>query len=104
MAHQRAREPDGQGISIASRWPLGDVHEVDLQVTPRTKDFACATLIAQVRAPDPVGPLLFANHLPNWQLDLEHRIFDQPVDGVWASDHFGLVADLALPMPSRRGG
>jgi endonuclease/exonuclease/phosphatase family metal-dependent hydrolase len=22
------------------------------------------------------------------------RIFDQPVDGVWASDHFGLVADL----------
>ena len=23
--------------------------------------------------------------------------FDQPVDGVWASDHFGLVADLELP-------
>jgi endonuclease/exonuclease/phosphatase family metal-dependent hydrolase len=23
--------------------------------------------------------------------------FDQPIDGVWASDHFGLVADLALP-------
>jgi endonuclease/exonuclease/phosphatase family metal-dependent hydrolase len=22
------------------------------------------------------------------------RIFDEPVDGVWASDHFGLVADL----------
>jgi len=22
------------------------------------------------------------------------RIFDTPVDGVWASDHFGLVADL----------
>ncbi|HZD70939.1 MAG TPA: hypothetical protein VFA45_19190 [Actinomycetes bacterium] len=25
------------------------------------------------------------------------RIFDQPVDGVWASDHFGVVADLAVP-------
>ncbi len=24
-----------------------------------------------------------------------HRIFDQPVDGVWASDHFGVTADLA---------
>ena len=25
------------------------------------------------------------------------RNFDEPVDGVWASDHFGLVADLAVP-------
>jgi endonuclease/exonuclease/phosphatase family metal-dependent hydrolase len=25
------------------------------------------------------------------------RIFDEPVDGVWASDHFGVVADLKLP-------
>jgi endonuclease/exonuclease/phosphatase family metal-dependent hydrolase len=25
------------------------------------------------------------------------RIFDEPVEGVWASDHFGLVADLAVP-------
>lgn len=29
------------------------------------------------------------------------RVFDQPVDGVWASDHFGLVADVAAgPWPS----
>lgn len=25
------------------------------------------------------------------------RLFDQPVDGVWASDHFGLSLDLAVP-------
>ncbi len=25
------------------------------------------------------------------------RVFDQPIDGVWASDHFGLVADLEIP-------
>jgi endonuclease/exonuclease/phosphatase family metal-dependent hydrolase len=25
------------------------------------------------------------------------RILDQPVDGVWASDHFGVLADLRLP-------
>jgi endonuclease/exonuclease/phosphatase family metal-dependent hydrolase len=24
-------------------------------------------------------------------------VFDEPVDGVWASDHFGVVADLAVP-------
>jgi hypothetical protein len=23
--------------------------------------------------------------------------FDQPVDGVWGSDHFGVAADLAVP-------
>jgi hypothetical protein len=27
------------------------------------------------------------------------RIFDQPVSGVWGSDHFGVVADLAPPPP-----
>lgn len=27
------------------------------------------------------------------------RIFDKPVDGVWASDQFGVVADLAVPTP-----
>jgi endonuclease/exonuclease/phosphatase family metal-dependent hydrolase len=29
------------------------------------------------------------------------RIFDQPHDGVWASDHFGVYADLEIP--SRAG-
>jgi hypothetical protein len=24
-------------------------------------------------------------------------VLDEPVNGVWASDHFGVVADLVLP-------
>jgi endonuclease/exonuclease/phosphatase family metal-dependent hydrolase len=28
-----------------------------------------------------------------------HRIFDQAVNGVWASDHFGVLADLRVPHP-----
>jgi hypothetical protein len=30
------------------------------------------------------------------QLDIvsSKRIFDQPVDGVWASDHFGVISEL----------
>jgi len=24
-------------------------------------------------------------------------VLDRPVDGVWASDHYGVLADLALP-------
>ena len=80
VAHQTDREAgmggdieDGQGISIASRWPLGEAWEPDLNVTPRTEDFACGTIIAEVFAPEPVGPLLFINHLPNWQLTFEHE-------------------------------
>jgi hypothetical protein len=51
VAHQAEREPDGQGASIASRWPLGDVHEVDLNVTPRTAGFACTTLVPDLEIP-----------------------------------------------------
>ena len=196
------------GAAIASRWPMREVHEVDLHLTPRTADFPCTTLVAEIDAPEPIGPLLFVNHLPSWLLAFEHErelqtvtaarfvqgltarhdrhvilagdldadptaasvrfwtgrqslgglsvcyrdawesahpgelghtftprnplmgdrdwpfrridyifvrcgehggptlaitscalAFDQPVDGVWASDHFGVVADLAFPSP-----
>src|SRR5438045_8985789 len=40
VAHQRAREPDGPGASIASRWPVGDAHEPDLNRTARPADLA----------------------------------------------------------------
>lgn len=80
LAHQTDREADrggdiedGQGISIASRWPLGEVWEPDLNVTPRTEDFTCGIIIAEVLAPEPIGKLLFVNHLPNWQLTFEHE-------------------------------
>jgi endonuclease/exonuclease/phosphatase family metal-dependent hydrolase len=73
VAHSKARDPNGMGISIASRWLLEEVQEVDLNVTPRTAGFPCSTLVAQVIAPDPVGPLLFVNHFPNWQLNFEHE-------------------------------
>jgi endonuclease/exonuclease/phosphatase family metal-dependent hydrolase len=215
IVHQKKRDPQGMGISVASRWPLGEVHELDLNVTPRCAGFPAGTLVAEVQAPDPLGTMLFVNHFPHWQLNFERerelqavavarfveeqvqrasrqvvlvgdfdadpesasirfwsgrqslgdvsvcyrdaweslhpadsghtftpanpvvkdevvknmrpfrdwpfrridyifvrfgahggqamdiaacaRIFDKPVDGIWASDHFGLVADLAIP-------
>jgi endonuclease/exonuclease/phosphatase family metal-dependent hydrolase len=54
------------GASIASRWPLGPVHEVDLHLTPRTDDYSCGTVIAEVQAPDPLGRLLIVSHGPSW--------------------------------------
>jgi endonuclease/exonuclease/phosphatase family metal-dependent hydrolase len=62
---------DGNCAAIASRWRVRDVQELDQQVTPRTADFPATTLIAEIDAPDPIGPLLFVNHLPSWKLELE---------------------------------
>src|SRR5512141_3057325 len=73
VAHHKTRDPLGMGISIASRWPLGEVQQVDLNVTSRTAGFPCTTLVAEVIAPDPIGPLLFVNHFPNWQLNFERE-------------------------------
>jgi hypothetical protein len=39
-------------------------------------------------------------HGPSLQIVGCARIFDEPVGGVWASDHFGVVADLAAPRPA----
>jgi exonuclease III len=48
FAHASHREANGSGITTASRWPLGRVVEVDLDVTERTHDFACTSLVTEV--------------------------------------------------------
>ena len=58
---------DGQCAAIASRWPLQEVRELDQQLTPRAADFPAMTLLVEIEAPEPVGPLLFVNHLPSWK-------------------------------------
>jgi endonuclease/exonuclease/phosphatase family metal-dependent hydrolase len=109
VVHQTEREPGdgvdvepGQGFSIASRWPVGEVRELDLHLTPRTHGFACGTLVAEIQAPEPLGPLLFGYHNPSWQLDLEYerelqavaaaRFIDEFIGG--RSIHVVLAADL----------
>jgi endonuclease/exonuclease/phosphatase family metal-dependent hydrolase len=108
VAHQLEREPDGQGASIASRWPLGELHEVDLQVTPRVAGFAATTMIVEVEAPEPDAPLVFANHVPSWQLQYERERELQAVaaarfieDFVGDRDvHVVLAGDLTAPPDS----
>src|SRR3954452_21355750 len=37
-----------RGSSVASRWPVRAVHEVDLHLTDRTHDYSCGTVIVEV--------------------------------------------------------
>jgi endonuclease/exonuclease/phosphatase family metal-dependent hydrolase len=86
-----------RGIKVARphgaslRQPITARHEVDLQLTARPAGFACSTLICEIQAPEPVGRMVFVNHLPDWQLTHEAereqqtvtvaRFIDNMVDG-----------------------
>jgi endonuclease/exonuclease/phosphatase family metal-dependent hydrolase len=94
ILHGSYREPDGQGITIASRWPVTAVHDLDLQQGERTADFACCTLIAQVQTPD--GPLVLANHFPSYKPQLEAEREAQAVIAARAIEK--AAPDLGVPV------
>jgi endonuclease/exonuclease/phosphatase family metal-dependent hydrolase len=73
VTHHPLREKDGSGISIASRWPIGAVRELDLQVGPRTADFPASAQIADIHWPHEDRPLLLVNHKPSYRTDLEYE-------------------------------
>jgi endonuclease/exonuclease/phosphatase family metal-dependent hydrolase len=74
LAHQqKGLIGDGNSIAIASRWPVSRLYELDQHLTPRTADFPCTTMIAEIEGPDPIGTLLFVNHFPNYQLNFEYE-------------------------------
>jgi endonuclease/exonuclease/phosphatase family metal-dependent hydrolase len=43
-----------------------------------------------------------SDHGPTLDIRRCERLFDEPVDGVWASDHFGVTAELASHLPDGR--
>jgi endonuclease/exonuclease/phosphatase family metal-dependent hydrolase len=84
FAYQAERGPRHQGATIASRWPIGRVAEVDLHVTPRTFGFECTTLVAEIDLPAPFESVVFANHVPSWQPQFERERELQAVAAVQA--------------------
>jgi endonuclease/exonuclease/phosphatase family metal-dependent hydrolase len=76
VVHQRLGligDGSHHGASVASRWPVNQVHEVDLHLTPRTGDYSCGAVIIEVGAPEPVGPMLVASHGDSWAWWAEHE-------------------------------
>jgi endonuclease/exonuclease/phosphatase family metal-dependent hydrolase len=84
FAHQELREEDGSGVSIASRWPIREVRELDGRTGARARahPFNAGTLAAEIDAPEPLGRLLFVNHIPSWQQDFELEREQQTVAAV----------------------
>lgn len=83
---------DGVGATLASRWPLGEIHEIDGLVTPRAAEFEWGgTLAVEVRAPEPV---LFVHHKPVYQLGYERERELHAVAAAW-------LAEELAPDPAR---
>lgn len=68
-------------MGLVSCWPIGRSEVVSLAGIE--KDDEGLVLFAEVDGPRGAGHPVHSE-----------RIGDAPVDGVWASDHFGVVADL----------
>lgn len=69
VVHQQSGlvgDPSHHGASVATRWPIHAVHEVDLHVTPRTDNYNCGAVITDIAAPAPFGRLLVASHGNSW--------------------------------------
>jgi endonuclease/exonuclease/phosphatase family metal-dependent hydrolase len=76
VVHQQGRTPDGVGASIASRWPVSDVREEPLHVTPRVdpaEPWIGSVALAVITAPPPYGRLLLVHFKPSWQFDLAYE-------------------------------
>jgi endonuclease/exonuclease/phosphatase family metal-dependent hydrolase len=71
VEHSTARSvQESSGISIASRWPMTVIEEIDLtEGGPPIDEFAWATLI--VRVATPLGPVVVVNHFPDAAVDRE---------------------------------
>jgi endonuclease/exonuclease/phosphatase family metal-dependent hydrolase len=67
--HHPVREADGSGNSIASRWPFGEVRDMDHHITDRVGRHLLT--VAEIRTPEPVGPLLFVHPSASYQMPFE---------------------------------
>jgi endonuclease/exonuclease/phosphatase family metal-dependent hydrolase len=72
VVHHSARLADGQGDSIASRWPIIAVHEVDVPGEGPAGTLGSA-LAVEIEVPAPVGRMVFANHPASFPLTHEAR-------------------------------
>ena len=91
LVHQAKRGSNGDGIATASRWPIGEVFEIELPLVERDAGFAATALVTEIAAPSPYGRVWLVNYLPSWRLNHAYERERQAV-GV-ASRLEELVAD-----------
>jgi endonuclease/exonuclease/phosphatase family metal-dependent hydrolase len=90
------------GLSVCYRDAWESIHPGDPghTFTPRNPLVAGGEMPLELGRRIDYIMVLCVEHGPTLEISACARIFDEPVDGVWASDHFGVFADLAVPAVS----
>jgi endonuclease/exonuclease/phosphatase family metal-dependent hydrolase len=68
VVRHTAHSSNGVGAALASRWPVGEVSEIDLRLTARVDLPWAAAVVAEVALPAPFGPALFVHHKPTYHV------------------------------------
>ena len=85
------------GVSVCYRDAWESVHPDELGETYTPRNPILADWDWPFRRLDYVMVRCGAHGGPTLAIESCRRIFDEPVDGIWASDHFGVMADLTIP-------
>ena len=87
------------GMSVAYRDAWAAVHPADPGLTfdPRDPLVRAGEMSLELGRRIDYVLVRCGIHGPGLDVTECTRVFDQPIDGVWASDHFGVLARLALP-------
>jgi endonuclease/exonuclease/phosphatase family metal-dependent hydrolase len=91
LAHQRERLLPGRVAERPRQRAVGDVHAA--QSARARLGLALPAARLRPRA-------LRGARRTTLEVTACARVLDEPVDGVWATDHFGVVAELELPRAS----
>lgn len=97
IIHQFDGPAGGQGrdgCAVASRWPMEWLETVNLRVSPQAQAYPYAALLVRVRAPEPMGPILFVCAKPSWELNREYERELQAVELVKAVRRHARLSDL----------
>jgi endonuclease/exonuclease/phosphatase family metal-dependent hydrolase len=89
---------DGMSVCYRDAWERARPAEVGLTFTPRNPLMAEQNRDWPFQRLDYVLVRCDEHRAPSLDIRDCRLVFDQPVNGVWASDHFGVVADLAVPL------
>jgi endonuclease/exonuclease/phosphatase family metal-dependent hydrolase len=91
------RSAEGTSVCYQDAWEYahpGDAGHTFVVENPLVRDGEVATAVSRK-----IDHILVRSglHGPTLRVASCRRVLDSPVDGVWASDHFGVTADLVLP-------
>jgi endonuclease/exonuclease/phosphatase family metal-dependent hydrolase len=88
---------DGFSVAYRDAWPAVHAYDDGHTFTPENPLVTAGEMALETGRRIDYVMVRCGIHGPSLDVADCRRVFDEPVDGVWPSDHFGVLADLAVP-------